>query len=322
MLHDQKTQEIVAEIRNYNIPITRQQRIELFTDGLCENPGAMHIGLFARQGNSCLFTRHTFVGHGTCNEAEYIAVKTGLTILQALYPEPGVPVVVFCDSQLVTNQVNNLWKSSGKMTDYCIFLKRLRKSYPFTLQKIPRSENEMADGLAQKYILKNSGRCMTLEHGRFNVLKQVPATVKRSDTYQAVTSQHFRDYLAQHNLRGEMQRLLQLAGEGNTGAAIALAQRIQEQGGAILHAAPKTNDLVAQWLGNTIELMQKGLEMVVAALRQRADPVEIQYIIEELSGADIGEPQIYSEQIGYLRERSPTAMALTEDGGLDACECV
>lgn len=77
--YDQKTQEVIAEIRNYNVSINREQKLELFTDGLCENPGAMHIGLFARQGNNCLFTRHTFVGHGTCNEAEYIAVKTGLT---------------------------------------------------------------------------------------------------------------------------------------------------------------------------------------------------------------------------------------------------
>ena len=89
MLLDQKTQEIVAEIPNYNIPITREHRLELFTDGLCENPGAMHIGLFARQGNRCLFTRHTFVGHGTCNEAEYSAVKTGLVVLQALFPSPA-----------------------------------------------------------------------------------------------------------------------------------------------------------------------------------------------------------------------------------------
>jgi ribonuclease HI len=277
--YDQKTQEVIAEIRNYNVSINREQKLELFTDGLCENPGAMHIGLFARQGNNCLFTRHTFVGHGTCNEAEYIAVKTGLTVLQALYPEPGVPVVVFCDSQLVTKQVNNLWKSSGKMRDYCIFLRRLRKTYPYTLQKIPRSENEMADGLAQKYILKNSGRCMTLENGRFNVLKQVPATVKRSDTYNAVTSAQFRDYLAQHNLHGEMQRLLQMASDGDNDAAIALAQNIQQRAGTILQAAPKSNDLVAQWLGNTLGLMQKGLDLIVAALRQGADLVEIQYII-------------------------------------------
>jgi ribonuclease HI len=313
--YDQKTQEVVAEIRNYNISINREQKLELFTDGLCENPGAMHIGLFARQGNNCLFTRHTFAGHGTCNEAEYIAVKTGLTILQALYPEPGVPVVVCCDSQLVTKQVNNLWKSSGKMRDYCIFLRRLRKTYPYTLQKIPRSENEMADGLAQKYILKNSGRCMTLENGRFNVLKQVPATVKRRDTYKAVTSQQFRDYLGQHNLHGEMQRLLQMAVDGDFDAAIALAQSIQKRAGAILELAPKTNDLVAQWLGNTIGLMQKGLDLVVAALRQREDVVEIQYIIEELSGPDSGESEIYSQQIGHLRERGlpETVLALGEE---------
>jgi ribonuclease HI len=313
--YDQKTQEVVAEIRNYNISINREQKLELFTDGLCENPGAMHIGLFARQGNNCLFTRHTFAGHGTCNEAEYIAVKTGLTILQALYPEPGVPVVVCCDSQLVTKQVNNLWKSSGKMRDYCIFLRRLRKTYPYTLQKIPRSENEMADGLAQKYILKNSGRCMTLENGRFNVLKQVPATVKRSDTYKAVTSQQFRDYLGQHNLHGEMQRLLQMAVDGDIDAAIALAQSIQQRAGAILELAPKTNDLVAQWLGNTIGLMQKGLDLVVAALRQREDVVEIQYIIEELSGPDSGESEIFSQQIGHLRERGlpETVLELGEE---------
>ena len=313
--YDQKTQEVIAEIRNYNVSINREQKLELFTDGLCENPGAMHIGLFARQGNNCLFTRHTFVGHGTCNEAEYIALKTGLTVLQALYPEPGVPVVVFCDSQLVTKQVNNLWKSSGKMRDYCIFLRRLRKTYPYTLQKIPRSENEMADGLAQKYILKNSGRCMTLENGRFNVLKQVPATVKRSDTYNAVTSAQFRDYLAQHNLHGEMQRLLQMASDGDNDAAIALAQNIQQRAGTILQAAPKSNDLVAQWLGNTLGLMQKGLDLIVAALRQGADLVEIQYIIEELSGPDNGESEIYSQQIGHLRERDlpETVLALGEE---------
>jgi ribonuclease HI len=313
--YDQKTQEVIAEIRNYNVSINREQKLELFTDGLCENAGAMHIGLFARQGNNCLFTRHTFVGHGTCNEAEYIAVKTGLTVLQALYPEPGVPVVVFCDSQLVTKQVNNLWKSSGKMRDYCIFLRRLRKIYPYTLQKIPRSENEMADGLAQKYILKNSGRCMTLENGRFNVLKQVPATVKRSDTYNAVTSAQFREYLTQHNLHGEMQRLLQMASDGDNDAAIALARSIQQRAGTILQAAPKSNDLVAQWLGNTLGLMQKGLDLIVAALRQGADLVEIQYIIEELSGPDNGESEIYSQQIGHLRERDlpETVLALGEE---------
>jgi hypothetical protein len=34
MLYAQKTQEIVAEIRKYNILLNQEQRIELFTDGL------------------------------------------------------------------------------------------------------------------------------------------------------------------------------------------------------------------------------------------------------------------------------------------------
>ena len=80
---------------------------------------------------------------------------------------------------------------------------------------------------------------MTLENGRFNVLKQVPATVKRSDTYNAVTSAQFRDYLAQHNLHGEMQRLLQMASDGDNDAAIALAQSIQQRAGPFFKRRPK-----------------------------------------------------------------------------------
>lgn len=301
--HDEKIQEVIADIRNYNIPINREQTIELFTDGLCENPGAMHIGLFARQGGTCLFTRHMFAGHGTCNEAEYIAVKTGLAILHALYPEPGVSVIVYCDSQLVTKQVNGLWKTSGKMQDYCIFLRRLRKVYPYVLQKIPRSENEMADGLAQKYILKNSGRCMTLENGRFNVVKQVPASVRRSDTYNAVTSQQFREYLSGRNLHEEMRQLFQLASDGKTEAAIGLAQAIRQRAETILSLAPRTNDLVAQWLNNTIGLVNQSLSLLANALQTGQDLSEIQYIIEELSGADNGDSEIFAEQVGQLRER-------------------
>jgi hypothetical protein len=48
---------------------------------------------------------------------------------------------------------------------------------------------------------------MALETGRFNVVKQVPASVRRSDTYNAVTSQQFREYLGEHNLHAEMRRL-------------------------------------------------------------------------------------------------------------------
>jgi ribonuclease HI len=298
---DQKLQEVIEDIRKYNIAINDHQPVDLFTDGLCENPGAMHIGLFARQGSSCLFTRHMFVGHGTCNEAEYIAVKAGLCILQALYPEPKVPVNVHCDSQLVTKQVNGLWKTSGKMQTYCAFLRKLRHAYPYELKKIPRDQNEMADSLAQKYILKNSGRCMTIEQGRFNVLKQVPATVKRADTYNAVTSQEFREYLSRNNLNGDLRQLLQLAADGRKEQAIALSHSIRGKAETILKSAPKTNDLVAQWVANTVSLVQRSVDQIVDSLHGNDAP-NLQYIVEELAGEENPQSDLYLSQIGMLRE--------------------
>ena len=62
-----------------------------------------------------------------------------------------------------------------------------------------------------------------------------------------------------------------MASDGETDAALALARGIQQRAGVILQLAPKTNDLVTQWLGNTIGLMQKGLDLLVAALRQHAE---------------------------------------------------
>lgn len=310
---DQKLQEVIEDIRSYNIALNDHQPIDLFTDGLCENPGAMHIGLFARQGSTCLFTRHMFVGHGTCNEAEYIAVKAGLVVLQALYPEPKVPVNVHCDSQLVTKQVSGLWKTSGKMQTYCAFLRKLRHTYPYELKKIPRDQNEMADSLAQKYILKNSGRCMTLEQGRFNVLKQVPATVKRADTYKAVTSREFREHLNRNNLNGDLRQLLHLAVEGRNEEAIALSQTICAKAESILKSAPKTNDLVAQWVANTINLVQRSVDQIVDSLH-RNDAPDLHYVVEELAGEENSESDLYLSQIGMLREGYQAKSSASDEG--------
>lgn len=299
--HDERILGVIEEIRQFNLSINDEQPIELFADGLCENPGAMHIGLFARQGSNCLFARHLAVGYGTCNEAEYIAVKTGLTILQALYPSPRVAIVVASDSQLVTKQVNGEWKSSGRMLSYCIFLRRLRKTYPFELRKIPRTENMMADGLAQKYILKNSGRCMTLENGRFHVSKQVPATVKTANTYKAVTSQEFREHLESHNLNRELRELLRLAKEGQQAAAVKLSQEVLQRAETILSSAPKTNDLVAQWVNNTMHLIRQSVAHILESV-QAQDAVNVQYVVEELSGIEETGNGLYDLQLSCLND--------------------
>jgi hypothetical protein len=100
-----------------------------------------------------------------------------------------------------------------------------------------------------------------------------------------------------------MRRLFQLASNGHTEAAVGLAQMIRQRAENILALAPKTNDLVAQWLNNTIGLVQQSLDLLANALQTGQDLSEIQYIIEELSGADDGESEIFAEQVGQLRER-------------------
>ena len=100
-----------------------------------------------------------------------------------------------------------------------------------------------------------------------------------------------------------MRRLFQLASDGKTEAAVALAQTIRRRAEDILTVAPRTNDLVAQWLNNTIGLVQQSLDLLANALRGGEDLVEIQYIVEELSGADNGQSEMFAEQVGQLRER-------------------
>lgn len=311
-------QTLIEKIRtSYNVQLQEGGKaIDLRVDGLCENPGAMHIGLFASQGDTCLFAEHVYVGHGTCNEAEYIAVKAGLTVLKTLYPEPKVPVQVYSDSQLVTKQLNGVWRATGRMQSYCLFLLKLRKTFPYSIAKVPRTQNQIADSLAQKYILKNSGRCMTLEHGRFNVTKQVPAAVKRSDTFNALTSKEFRDYLTTNNMNRDLLDLVHKANEGDGDEALQLAAKLRTKAAKIFATAPKTNEMVAQWVSNTAAIIEKSIDLIESAI-EKGDAVDLQYIIEELCGAEASESDMFSTQVGALRSGMAAYQTIE---GADAAE--
>ena len=268
----------------YKVAIQPATPIDLFVDGLCENPGAMHIGLFARQNKETIFAEHLHVGNGTCNEAEYIALKSGLTLLQLLGPPAGTPVRVFSDSQLVIKQVNGEWRSSGQMQIYCITIRKLRRVFPFELTKVPRTENQVADSLAQKYVSKNSGRCMSIEQGRFNVSKQAMATVKNSDAYNALTSEHFREYFSQYNMHDDLMALVRLANDGEKSEAVALARQIGEKATDILENAPVTNEMTSKWVTNTVAILQKCVAEIMQAI-ESGKTIDLQYIVEEMSGA-------------------------------------
>lgn len=145
-----------------------QDPIHVHTDGMCENQ-EMHLGIFISQNQNTLLAEHFYAGHGTCNEAEYIAVKTALEILKQLLPHPTQPIRLYSDSQLVVSQLNGIWRPKDRMRDYCCYLIRLKNQYPFEIIKIDREHNQIADSLAQSFKLKREDQQVSLpfERSRF-----------------------------------------------------------------------------------------------------------------------------------------------------------
>jgi len=416
---DEALQTVIERVQTkYEVRLKEGEPIKLFVDGLCENPGAMHLGLFARQGEQCLFAEHMYVGHGTCNEAEYLALKCGLQILQSIYPEPGTlvippaisatdikdvtslvakfrhptdavsdriarrlpetmkqppanpgaeqdefqarlaaelngiihgppiydeeefskseiklrpatlqlldqnprdtalarlnrllledvyamdivpraPVQTFSDSQLVTKQVAGLWRANSSMQPYCMFLRKLRKTYFYDLTKICREQNQIADSLAQKYIEKNSGRNMSLENGRFNSVAAVPPIMKKDDLFNAVVSQETKDFLKTHNLRHLLLEVVQLAGGGQVDEAVEAALELEAEAREILDSAPKSNEMLNLWLRNTRDIIQKSVPIMIDAIK-RGDAPDLAYVAEELSRTESTGSEIYDVQV-------------------------
>ena len=83
----------------------------------------------------------------TNNEAEYEAVAAGLDLTKAAGAES---VVVYCDSQVVTNQVNGDYECKGERLKRYLDQVRARvNELKAVVTQIPRGENELADWLAK-----------------------------------------------------------------------------------------------------------------------------------------------------------------------------
>ncbi|XP_075659256.1 uncharacterized protein LOC142629161 [Castanea sativa] len=83
----------------------------------------------------------------TNNEAEYEALIVGLDLAKAVR---AANMVIHCDSQVVTNQVNGDYEHKGeKMKKYLEQAKRRVNKLQAKIIQIPRGENEQADRLAK-----------------------------------------------------------------------------------------------------------------------------------------------------------------------------
>ena len=83
----------------------------------------------------------------TNNEAEYKALVAGLDLAKAAR---ATSVVIYCDSQVITNQVNGDYECKGeRMKRYLDQVKRRVDNLKAKIIKIPRGENEQANYLAK-----------------------------------------------------------------------------------------------------------------------------------------------------------------------------
>ena len=119
----------------------------IYTDGSFNKlTGGAGIVLLSPEGDAieCMI-RLNFPA--TNNESEYEALIAGLDLAKAA---GAVKVVIHCDSQVITNQVNGDYECKGeRMKRYLDQVKARIDNLKARVVQIPREENERADRLAK-----------------------------------------------------------------------------------------------------------------------------------------------------------------------------
>lgn len=129
-------------------------------DGAAEptNPGHMSSAYILRNQDGLTIDGNGFyMGQGTNNEAEYIAVGK---CIRAAIDLGCTKLTIFSDSQLVVNQITGKWKV--KATHLQKYLDRIHELLgqvdEWTINWIPREQNEDADELSKEALRKHGIR--------------------------------------------------------------------------------------------------------------------------------------------------------------------
>lgn len=131
------------------------QKVIVHTDGGARgNPGPSGIGIcIADTQGKIIKEVGEYIGEGTNNVAEYMAVKRALHILSELFPDTlGVEVDFYLDSQLVERQLNGVYKiKEVTLKQHAEEIQELRKNFAkTTFTHVRREENKRADELANE----------------------------------------------------------------------------------------------------------------------------------------------------------------------------
>ncbi|HOQ15650.1 MAG TPA: ribonuclease HI family protein [Candidatus Paceibacterota bacterium] len=136
-----------------------KNKLEIYTDGGSRgNPGQSAIGVVI--GNK---EYAKYVGKMTNNEAEYQAVIFALKKAKSLLGKEKIKnteVVVYLDSELVANQLNNKYKIlEPELQKLFMEIWNLKFDFPnLKFVHIPREKNSRADFLVNQALNSESGK--------------------------------------------------------------------------------------------------------------------------------------------------------------------
>lgn len=129
-------------------------RWQLYVDGAARNnPGPAGAGIYILKNNEPVAELGVCLGTKTNNQAEYLALLLGLLMVKKLMGQEDA-LIIKSDSELLVRQLTGVYSVKNKdlvrLAQYAKGL--LAKTY--SMVHIPRSENKVADRLANKGIDK------------------------------------------------------------------------------------------------------------------------------------------------------------------------
>ena len=129
------------------------------------------------------------------NEAEYEALVVGLDLAKAT---GATSVIIYCDSQVVTNQVNRDYECKGeRMKRYLDQVRKRVDNLKAKIIQIPRGENEQADRLA---IAASAENMITLDNVLFFV--QLSSLIDFDDVQEIGTKSNWTTLIASYLKNG------------------------------------------------------------------------------------------------------------------------
>ena len=118
--------------------------LKIFTDGGSRgNPGPASIGGVGYLNGKQIFEFKKAIGIATNNDAEYLALIEALENVKS-YMLQVTRIEFYCDSRLMVNQVNGMFKvKNGKIKEYILKIRGLEQEIklPISYHYVPREQN-------------------------------------------------------------------------------------------------------------------------------------------------------------------------------------